>query len=114
MKIRSIINYIALAIPFILGLAGLAFSDDDIYIIALVSTALTGAIQVIIALTMLPKHSSNLLYSYLALTALFFAVWYIVGEEIGLVAIPPALAIFLTYIIYVEGKKESPIEQTIL
>jgi len=113
MKIRSIINYIALAIPFLLGLAGLVLKDDDIYIYALLSTAVTGAIQVIIALTMLPRHNSNLLYTYLSITALFFALWYILGEEYGLIAMPPALAIFLTYIIYVEGKKEVRAKETI-
>jgi hypothetical protein len=63
---------------------------------------------------MLPNHSSNLLYTYLSITALFFALWYILGEEYGLIAMPPALAIFLTYIIYVEGKKEVHTDETIL
>lgn len=106
MKIRSIINYFALVMPLLLGLIGFLATDDDFYICALLSTAATGAIQVIIALTMLPKHSSNLLYTYLSITAMFFIIWNFTREDFYIFAIPPALAIFLTYIIYVEGKKE--------
>ena len=105
MKIRSTINYIALALPLFLALIGLA--DQDFFIYALLSTAVTGAIQVIIALTMLPKHSSNLLYGYLLMTALFFVTWYFTGEQFYIFAIPPILAFFLTYIIYIECKKET-------
>lgn len=114
MKIRSIINYFALVMPLLLGLAGFALQDDDIYIYALLSTAITGAIQVIIALTMLPKHSSNLLYTYLAITAMFFIIWNFTREDFYIFAIPPALAILLTYIIYIEGKKKLPIKETML
>jgi len=106
MKIRSIINYFALVMPLLLGLAGFVSKDDDIYIYALLSTAATGAIQVLIALTMLPNHSSNLLYTYLSVTAIFFILWKLLGDNFYIFSIPPALAIFLTYIIYVEGKKE--------
>lgn len=104
MKIRSIINYLALALPAVLALIGLG--DEQFYMYALLSTAVTGGIQVLLALTMLPNHSSNLLYIYLTITALFFTVWYFVSNETGIFAIPPALAIFLTYIIYKEYQKE--------
>lgn len=103
MKIRSIINYLALALPAVLALIGL--SDEQFYMYALLSTAVTGGIQVLLALTMLPNHSSNLLYIYLTITALFFTLWYFVSNE-TIFAIPPALAAFLTYIIYKEYKKE--------
>jgi len=103
MKIRSIINYLALALPAVLALIGLG--DEQFYMYALLSTAVTGGIQVLLALTMLPNHNSSLLYSYLTITALFFIVWYFVNSE-AIFAVPPALAIFLTYIIYVERKKE--------
>ena len=105
MKTRIILNYLALSIPFILGLAGLITSNDDIYIYAVLSTAATGAIQVIIALTMIAKHRSMLLDIYFAITVAFFILWYFLGEELGLIAIPPILAIFLTYIIHVEFAK---------
>ena len=104
MKIRSIINYLALALPAVLALIGLG--DEQFYMYALLSTAVTGGIQVLLALTMLPNHRSSLLYIYLSITALFFTVWYFVSNETGIFAVPPALAIFLTYIIYVERKKE--------
>ena len=108
MKIRSIINYIALAIPLVLAMIGL--QDEQFYMYALLFTAVTGGIQVLIALTMLPNHSSNLLYIYLTITALFFIVWYFVNSE-AIFAIPPALAIFLTYIIYSEHRKERIADQ---
>lgn len=111
MKTRSIINYVALVIPFILGLVGYVTHDDDYYFYALFSTAGTGAIQVIIALSMLSKYGSDLLNIYLVITVVFFISWYLLGEEFGLIAIPPALAIFLTYIIYAESTKKNIISK---
>jgi len=110
MKIRSIINYIALVIPLVLAIIGL--QDEQFYMYALLFTAVTGAVQVLIALTMLPNHHSSLLYIYFTVTALFFLVWYFFGEVFGIFAIPPALAIFLTYLIYIESRKEKLITQS--
>ena len=110
MKIRSIINYLALALPLVLAIIGLL--DEQFYMYALLSTAVTGGIQVLLALTMLPNHRSSLLYIYLCITALFFTVWYFVSNETGIFAVPPALAIFLTYIIYIESRKEKLINQS--
>jgi len=106
MKVISVINYLALAIPFVIALFGLLTSNEDYYIYALFSTAGTGAIQVLLALSMLINYRSILLTTYLAITALFFITWYFIGEESWLIAIPPLLAIFLTYIIHVEKNKE--------
>lgn len=104
MKVRSIINYIALVIPLVLAIIGL--QDEQFYIYALLSTAVTDAVQVLVALTMLPNHHNSLLYIYFTVTALFFLVWYFFGEVFGIFAVPPVLAIFLTYIIYTKRKGE--------
>jgi hypothetical protein len=106
MKVISVINYLALAIPFLIALFGLLTSNEDYYIYALFSTAGTGAIQVLLALSMLFYYRSILLTTYLTITALFFTMWYFIGEESWLIAIPLILAIFLTYIIHIEKNRE--------
>jgi len=105
MKVITIINYIALAIPILFGLAGL--NDEEFFIHALLFTALTGAIQVILALIMLFKYPSNLLYIYSGITVFFFLLWMALGsDQFYIFALPPALALLLTYIIITKNLKE--------
>jgi len=110
MKIRSIINYIVLVIPLFLAIIGL--QDEQFYIYALSFTAVTGGIQVLLALTMLFKYPGNLLYIYFGVTVFFFLIWMVLGSDHSYIfALPPALALFLTYIIFIESQKEKIVKQ---
>ena len=104
MKAASIINFIVVIAPILFGLLGL--TDEEYLIHAALASIVTGAVQVIIALFMLSKHSSNLLYIYFAITGLFFILWEFLGTNFYIFALPPALALYLTYIIYIERQKE--------
>ena len=109
MKIRSIINYITLAVAFLLMAAG--FRDDNFFMSAMLSAFITGIIQVFLALSMLEKRNSNLLNVYFLITVLYFILLTIFGKQFFTFIVPPALVILLTYIIYIERKKEKIINQ---
>jgi len=100
------INYIVLFAPIILGLIGL--QDEEVLIFAALSTMVTGAAQVIMALIMLlGKHRNPLLFSYFAIVAMFFLIWGFIGNyEFYIFAIPVMLALYFTYIVYVQIKLE--------
>lgn len=106
MKVIRAINYIVLIAPLLLALIGTA--DEDFLIFAALSTMVTGAAQVIMALIMLfSKPKNPLLYSYFAITVLFFAIWGFTGTyDMYIFAIPAMLALFFTYIIFAQIKDE--------
>jgi hypothetical protein len=106
MKVIRAINYIVLIAPLLLVLIGTA--DDAFLIFAALSTMVTGAAQVIMALVMLfSKPKNPLLYSYFAITILFFAIWGFTGSyDMYIFATPAMLALFFTYIIYAQIKDE--------
>lgn len=98
MKILLKLNFIALGIPIVLGIISFMYG--------LVFTMLTGAIQVLIAISMLVMNYRNIhLYIYLATTLLFFLLWLVFATGNWIFALPPALAIYLTYIVGTEYKK---------
>jgi len=98
MKMLLKLNFIALGIPIVLGIISFMYG--------LVSTMLTGAIQVLIAIIMLVMNCRNIhLYIYLATTLLFFLLWLVFAAGNWIFALPPALAIYLTYIVTTEYKK---------
>ncbi|TRW25303.1 hypothetical protein FMM05_08345 [Flavobacterium zepuense] len=106
MKAIRAINYIVLIIPIILGLIGI--QDEEFLIMAALSTMVTGAAQVIIALIMiLGKHRNPLLFSYFAIVAVFFLIWGFIGNyEFYIFVIPVMLALYFTYIVYIQMKLE--------
>ena len=104
MKSISITNLIIIIIPVLLALIGT--SDPQFYMYALLFTAVTGAVQVLLALIMLFKYPGNLLYIYSGVTVFFFLLWMVLGSDHSYIfALPPALALFLTYIIFIESEK---------
>ncbi|MDV6168267.1 hypothetical protein R1T16_07505 [Flavobacterium sp. DG1-102-2] len=110
MKFLVGLNYFAIGVPIILGL--LSIKSGDFAQEALVSTMLTGALQVLIALILFARNPNDKrLYGYFAITITFFILW--LGFDINedwLFAVPPALAAFLTYIVistYLHEKKKS-------
>lgn len=106
MKFLVGLNYFAIGVPILLALASI--KDDDFWQEALVSTMLTGALQVLIALILFLRNPNDKrLYIYFAITTVFFILW--LGFEINddiLFSLPPALALFLTYIVITTYRKQ--------
>lgn len=110
MKTIKYLNTFAVGLPILIGL----FSLIDINYIgtALVSTMLTGFIQVVLALLLLYYNPSHkYLQIYIATVILFFTLWYFNATifysdylTFFLFPIPLILAIYLSIIIY---KKET-------
>ena len=106
MKTIKNTNTFAIALPFILGLIGLM--DNDFYFWALLSTIITGIIQVILGLKLLIDEPKNkYLRIYIVLILIFFLTWYINSingyndfVSYFLIGFPPLLAIYLSVIIY--------------
>lgn len=99
MKFLLGLNFLAIGIPLLLAL--LSLSDGSFSSEALLSTMFTGVAQVVIALILFaldPKDKR--LYVYFSITIVFFIVW--LGFNITnnwIFSLPPALALFLTYIL---------------
>lgn len=99
MRILKYINAFALSLPFLLGLIG--FVDNDFWFFALLSTMITGFLQVLVALLLLFWIPKNIhLYIYFFFTVLFFVLWLGFGIEYWLFALPALLAFYLTFILY--------------
>ena len=99
MKFLVGLNLFAIGLPLVLAL--LSIKDGDFLQEALLSTMVTGALQVIIALILLVRNTNDKrLYFYFGITITFFIVWlgFNINED-PLFAVPPALALFLTYIV---------------
>lgn len=105
------LNLVVIAIPVVLGLLELTISGMLFF--ALISTILTGFVQVIIGLKMLidePKDKK--LQLYVISVIIFFLLWFIIANsdilshkiDYLIAVIPILLAIFLTYIIYKKTK----------
>jgi hypothetical protein len=101
------LNLVVVGIPIVLGLLGTVF--NILFFYALISTMLTGFVQVIIGLKMLiDEPKDRKLKVYIGSVILFFLLWYLIAntsfdtEEIYyfLFLIPIFLASFLSYIIY--------------
>lgn len=110
---RNIKNFNAFAVglPFAIAITYPIFREGAL-VWALLSTMLTGFIQVILALCLLyDKPNDKKLQGYIAATIGFFALWFI-NVQIGyydaltyiLFGIPAVLAFYLTYIIHQQTK----------
>jgi len=104
MKTLLRLNFFALGLPFALAL--LAIFNINLLILPLLSTIVTGGLQVLIALILLFKNPVNIhLCVYFVFTILFFILWLGFNIEYWLFALPPLLAIYFTYIVAEEYKK---------
>jgi hypothetical protein len=108
MKTLKNLNTVALLIPIVLGLAG--FINESLFILAGLSTMITGFIQVLIGIYFWSLHIKNIsIIAYLITVILFFTLWYY-NSKISyndnlttiLFGIPPLLAICLSVIIYTQ------------
>lgn len=99
MKTLKYINAFALSLPFLLGLLG--FVDNVFWFFALLSTMVTGFLQMLVALLLLFWIPKNIhLYIYFFFTILFFVLWLGFEIEYWLFVLPALLAIYLTYILF--------------
>jgi|GEM_PF-2987035 len=105
MKALYILNYFIVDIPPAMMLAGYLFEETLIYY-GLWLTLLTGAFQVVVGIGMFIDSffEHRLIQIYLAGVTLFFLFWFITEWE-WLLVMPPALAIYMTVILYIEAKK---------
>lgn len=112
MKNIKYFNAFAVGLPFVIAITYPIFKEGAL-IFALLSTMLTGFIQVILALCLLyDEPNDKKLQGYIAATIGFFTLWYINVQidyydslTIALFGIPAVLAFYLTYIIYQKAKQ---------
>lgn len=98
------LNIFAVGLPFVLAFLGII--DVNLLFLAYLSTMITGALQVFVALILLLVNPKNIhLYIYFALTILFFTLWLVFHIENWLFLLPVVLAIYLTYIVGEEYQK---------
>jgi hypothetical protein len=104
MKTLLYLNYFAVGLPIALTL--LCLIDGELLMFSLLSTMITGALQVMVALALLFVNYRNVhLYIYFTITVIFFILWLGFNIEYWLYTLPPVLAIYLTYIVISEYKK---------
>ena len=100
MKTIRRFNEFAIGIPVFFGLLG--FVWNDAWGIALLSTMLTGLLQLVAALLYWNENpESTLIKVYFAGVAVFFIIWILLRDiDIIILIFPPALCLLLCWIIY--------------
>ena len=99
MKYLKITNTIALLIPIIFSLLG--FVNNDNFVYAIMSTAATGIIQVMLGLILFYLNPKEIkIWIYLLLTSLFFVIWLVFGFSDWIWGFPPILCLYLSILIY--------------
>jgi len=98
MTARQVINLIGIGTPFLI--AAFIVFDPGMFIVALLSTMVTGFIQISIGLSLLINHYKNRhLQVYFLFCILFFSLWY--TTDWGWIwAMPPSLALYMTIILH--------------
>ncbi|KAF2513432.1 hypothetical protein [Flavobacterium foetidum] len=107
MKIIKHLNTFAITLPFAIIITYPVFKEA-VFIYALFSTMLTGFIQVVIGIKMLIDEPKNRhLQNYISGVVLFFTFLFFNSQARSyetlsciLMATPPILAIYLSFIIY--------------
>ncbi|KFF05319.1 hypothetical protein [Flavobacterium reichenbachii] len=108
-KYLKYINTFAIAIPLIIAMT-YPFFKEAALLSALLSIAVTGFIQLSLAVIMILNNSQDMsLYLYFAGVALFFILWlrnHIVGYDnfltFTLVPAPFLLSFYLSFLIYIK------------
>ena len=99
------INYIGLSIPFLIYLIGFVIREDLI-VLALLSTMITGLIQIVIGFRLLVNYSKHLsLQLYFLLVILFFILWF-TTYWMCLWTMPLFLTFYMTFILHFAFKKQ--------
>lgn len=110
MKIIKYLNTIAIGLPLVLTI--LSIIDNSLIILAIYSTMITGAIQLLLGLIILIKEPLNkYIIIYFLVVIAFFSLWYfnvkIIYSDIltfTLFPIPLLLAIYISILIYKKEK----------
>ncbi|THD31387.1 hypothetical protein [uncultured Flavobacterium sp.] len=98
MTLLQKINCFAIGLPF--AIAALAVFEVGMLSFALLSTVITGFLQVSIALVLFINHYKNRhLQAYLLLCILFFSLWFTMDWG-WIWAMPPSLALYMTVILH--------------
>lgn len=104
MKNLKYLNMFAIAIPFLIGMLG--FTNESLFIVALISTMLTGIIQVIIGIIYVFLFPNSILIKVYLLLVTFFGIsWLALGQNDWVWFLPPSLCIFLTVLLHNQVKK---------
>lgn len=103
MKNLNRFNLFLVGILVVLGLLG--FVEPGCWFIGALATIPFGAFQFIVGTGMLIDSGGKdvLLQIYFAGAVLFFALW-IAGGWFWIIALPPALAVYLSVILYIKAK----------
>lgn len=105
------INTLAISLPLLI-LASYPFINEDAIVYSLLSTLITGVIQIILSIYLFVIDYKRVkIKIYLVCVITFFSIWFISNEiraldQIGviLIFIPPVLAYYLSNIIYSKSK----------
>ncbi|MCW4470678.1 hypothetical protein OGH69_17030 [Flavobacterium sp. MFBS3-15] len=100
-------NYFMVGVPFLLGLIG--FIAPECWYIGALFTILTGGFQFITGTGLLIDTGGKRIeyVIYFAGTILFFLLWTVTDWHY-IIVLPPALALYLSILLYIEAKKEKP------
>jgi hypothetical protein len=98
MKAIKNLNIIALSIPLFISL--FALFEKGIFVLALLSTMITGAIQILLAIKYWQEHPKNVLIKiyFLGVTLFFFLLYFYATNWIW--CLPPLLCIYLSFLIH--------------
>nr|WP_315157353.1 hypothetical protein [uncultured Flavobacterium sp.] len=103
MKTIKTLNTIALCIPIFISL--FAIFERGLLALALLSTMVTGLIQIILAFKYWQENTKNIFINiYFFIVALFFFfLWF--STESWIWCLPPALCLYLSLLIYTHETK---------
>lgn len=98
MKAIKNLNIIALSIPLFISL--FALFENGLFVLALLSTMITGAIQILLAIKYWQEHPKNVLIKiyFLGVTLFFLLLYFYVTNWIW--CLPPLLCIYLSVLIH--------------
>ena len=103
-KLKTL-NTIALFIPILIGLLG--FMAEDQFILAFLSTMVTGLIQVILGILFWIKFPKNIYIKiYFLIVIVFFLLLFSKIADDWLWFLPPILCLYLSILVY--SLKEKP------
>lgn len=107
MKNLNKMNYFMVGVPCLLGLIGFIF--PVCWFFGALFTIVTGGFQFITGTGLLIDTGGKRIeyVIYFAGVTLFFTLW-IATDWFWIIALPPALAVYLSIILFLEAKKEKP------
>jgi hypothetical protein len=97
-------NYVVSGIPAFLCFIGIWI--DSLLFWGLLSTIFTGMFQAVVGFKCAFDDPENIFFKiYVFLVIIFFVLW-IITPWLWVLALPPALALYLSVLLFIEAKKE--------